>query len=128
MTAVLYHGRLEKALDRMGGLYTLNDILRAISEGRMQSWVEGNSWVITQVAVYPRTRVLEVVAAVGDLRECRLLIGRVLEYAKEEGIGLVAAHGRRGWASDALKHGWARPRDKRGWKIKTTSYLYHREM
>ena len=51
----------------MGGLYTLNDILTAIAEGRMQSFVEGNSWVITQVMSFPRAKVLEVFAAVGDL-------------------------------------------------------------
>lgn len=119
MTVGLYHKRLERALDRQGGLWALNDILERIADGRMQHFVRNNSWVVTQISVFPRRRVLEVVAAVGDLGDCRILHGQVLAYAKELGVDLVAAYGRKGWARDA---------DRNGWKLKTTSYLYHKEL
>jgi hypothetical protein len=119
MNAPFYHKKLEWALAYQGGLYTLPDILERIGDGRMQSWVENNSWAITQISVYPAKRLLEIVAAIGDLHDCRILHGRILKFAKEMDVDLVAAYGRRGWARDA---------ERNGWKIKTTSYLYHKEL
>jgi hypothetical protein len=119
MTAPIYHRKLQRALDYQGGLYALADILERISDGRMQSWVQNNSWAITQISVYPRRRLLEIVAAVGDLGDCRILHGKILKFANEVNVDLVAAYGRRGWARDAERHGW---------KIKTTSYLYHKNL
>jgi hypothetical protein len=117
MSAPIYHKKLERALDYQGGLYALSDILERIADGRMQSWVEGNSWAITQISVFPRRRLLEIVAAVGDLGACRILHGRILQFANDMNVDLVAAYGRMGWTRDA---------DRNGWKIKTISYLYHK--
>jgi hypothetical protein len=119
MSAPLYHKRLQRALDYQGGLFALSDILERIADGRMQSWVHNNSWAITQITIYPRRRLLEIVAAVGDLHDCRILHGKILVFARDMGVDLVAAYGRRGWARDA---------DRNGWKIKTTSYLYHKDL
>lgn len=119
MNAPIYHRKLQRALDYQGGLFTLGDILERIANGAMQSWVHNNSWAVTQISVYPRRRVLEIVAAVGDLRDCRILHGQILVFANEMNVDLVAAYGRRGWARDA---------DRNGWKIKTTSYLYHKDL
>jgi len=114
-----YFRKLQRALDAQGGLWALHDILERISDGRMQSFVHNNSWIVTQISVYPRRRLLEIVAAIGDLKDCRLLHGEILAFANRMNVDLVAAYGRRGWARDA---------DRNGWKIKTTSYLYHKEM
>jgi hypothetical protein len=114
-----YHRRLARALDRMGGAYLVQDILAAIAAGRMQSFAEGDSWAVTQVVDYPRTRMLDILVALGDLEECRKLHDRVLQYARDNDIALVQAYGRRGWIDDAKSHGW---------RVKTTSYLYQREL
>ena len=119
MNAPFYHRKLERALDVQGGLFSLADILERIADGRMQSWVHANSWAITQISIYPQRRLLEIVAAIGDLRDCRILHGQILAFANEMNVDLVAAYGRRGWARDA---------DRNGWKIKTTSYLYHKDL
>jgi hypothetical protein len=63
--------------------------------------------------------VLQILAVVGDLNDCRVLHDEIIEYAKRNGIGLITAYGRRGWMPDAKKHDW---------KVKTISYLYHREL
>ena len=55
----------------------------------------------------------------GDLGDCRILHGKILAFASEMNVDLVAAYGRRGWAREADRHGW---------KTKTESYLYHREL
>ena len=119
MSAALYHQRMERVLDRMGGLYTLNDLLTALGEGRMQSFVVNNSWAITQVNQFPRARVLQVIALVGDLADGDELHAKVLAYAVENNCGLISTYGRMGWMPNAKRHGW---------RVKAKNYLYHREM
>jgi hypothetical protein len=114
-----YYARLARALDRMGGVYSVSDILQAISENRMQGFADGDSWAVAQVVDYPRARVMDVLAVVGDLEACRRLHDRILEYAARNDITFVQAYGRRGWMRDA---------STRGWKVRTTSYLYQREL
>ena len=106
MTAHPYHRKLARVLSAMGGFYTPQDILSAIAAGRMQSFVEGESWAITQIAVFPRAKVLEILVALGDLDELRILHDRVLAYAGGDWrVGRFQAYGRRGWNPDT--HGQA---------------------
>jgi hypothetical protein len=114
-----YHAKLARALDRMGGIYHVSDVLKAISEDRMQGFADGDSWAVTQVVDYPRARVMDVLAVVGDLGACRRLHDRILEYAARNDITFVQAYGRRGWMPDAKSHGW---------RVKTTSFLYQKEL
>jgi hypothetical protein len=118
VTAALYHQKLARALDRMGSMFAVSDILERIADGRMQSFVEGESWMITQIFEFPRGRALDVFMMIGDLDDCLKLFDRALIYAKENGIGLVSGNARRGWRPYA---------EARGWRIKATSYLYERE-
>ena len=121
MTAPVYHRKMARVLDRLGGLYTLNDILTAIAEGRMQSFAVNNSWAITQVNTYPRARVLQLLAYVGDLADVNALHAKLLDYADENNCGLLSTYGRMGW----LREGSWR---HLGWRLKTKSYLYQRDM
>ena len=99
-----YLAKLARVLDRIGGLYTVNDILEAIAARRMQSFVEGESVAITRVALYPRAKAVEVLAVVGNLDEARILHDRVLEFAAREGASVVLAFGR------GIRLGRRRPR------------------
>ena len=103
----------------MGSLHTLQDIVTAIAEGRMQSFVCGNSWAITEVQDLPRARQLTIIALVGDLADIDALQDKILDYASEVNAGLVAAHGRRGWIEHARR---------RGWRVVAESYLFHKDM
>jgi hypothetical protein len=119
VTAHPYHAKLKRVLVRMGGLYTLNDILSAIARNEMQSFVEGESWALTRIAQYPRAKVVEVLAVVGRIDEARVLHDRVLDFAMEVGATVIQAYGRRGWLPDARA---------RGWKLKAQNYVYQREV
>ena len=121
MTAALYHAKLKRVLDRMGSLYTLNDILTAIAEGRMQSFVHNNSWAITTVNQFPRARTLQIVAMVGDLADVDDLHAKILKYADEANCSLLSTYGRLGW----IREGSYR---RLGWRLKARNYLYHRDM
>ena len=46
-----YHAKLARVLERMGGLYTVQDILNLIAIGKMQSFTEGDSWAVTQIVI-----------------------------------------------------------------------------
>jgi hypothetical protein len=119
MNAAVYHKKLERALEHQGGLFTLHDILERLADGRMQSFVENNSWMVTQISTFPRRRIIEVVAVVGDLSDHRALDKRLVKFANEMNVDLVAAHGRRGW----LPFGTAL-----GWKVKAKNYLFYKEL
>ena len=100
MTAALYHKKLARVLERMGSTYLVSDILTAIAEGKMQSFVDSNSWAITQVAIFPRARLMTFFIAVGDLEDMPAPARPHLEYADENdspGAGLWSA----GWLRDA---------------------------
>lgn len=114
-----YRQKLDRVLDRMGGLYLLDDILTRVNDGRMQSFSVNNSWAITELQQFPRARQLHVVALVGDIGDTAALNDKVLDYARAEGVGLVSTCGRRGW----LAHGRAL-----GWRLKSQSFLWQKEL
>jgi hypothetical protein len=114
-----YHKKMSRVLDRMGGSYLLDDVLTAIHDGKMQSFVSNNSWLITQVLDHPRARELRIFAIVGDLADIDSLQDQIFVYANEVGAGLVSAFGRFGWTPHARK---------RGWRIKARNYVYVKDM
>ena len=114
-----YRQRLSRVLDRMGAVYTFDDILERLGDGRMQSFAHGNSMLVTQINCFPRAKVLDVLAAVGDLDDCRVLHDEALSFAREHDVSLIRAYGRRGWMPDARA---------RGWRPITTNVVYQKEL
>jgi hypothetical protein len=121
MTAPLYHRKLARVLERMGSTYLVSDILSAIAEGKMQSFVVNNSWAITQVQELPRAKQLTLIAIVGDLADIDELHDKILAYANAVNVSLLATHGRLGW----LREGSFR---RFGWRLKAKSQLYQKEL
>ena len=101
-----YQQKLERVLDRMGGVYHWRDIEDRLADGRMQAFVRGNSMLITQINLYPRAKALDFVAAVGDLDDWREIHDEAIAFADEKNISLIRAYGRRGWAPTIRDHGW----------------------
>lgn len=106
--ALTVQDKLRKALAIAGDAYALEDILAAINEGQMQSFVEGESWVVTQIVDFPRKRYLEIVFAIGNLPELKLIYPRLEIYAREIAADGLRAFGRPGWMKqfEIDKHGW----------------------
>ncbi len=111
--------KLARLLDAMGGLYLPSDIIANVHAGKMQMHAEGDSIVITQIGVFPRARVLEVIGAVGSLEDLRILHDRIIAFADKENCSVIQAFGRKGWIADA---------QSRGWKVKARSFVFQREM
>ena len=114
-----YYAKLKRVLARAGDLYTLDDIRTELAGNTMQSFVEGESVAITRIAIYPRAKVVEVLAVVGKLDEARILHDRILIFASEVGARVIQAYGRYGWLHDA---------QRRGWKIIAENYVYQRDI
>ena len=119
MTAHPHYAKLKRTLARAGSLYSVNDILTEIAQNKMQSFIEGESVAITRIAIYPRTKVVEVLAVVGKIDEARRLHDRILIFAAEVGAGVIQAYGRKGWLHDA---------QRRGWKVIAENYVYQKDM
>lgn len=114
-----YVKKLDRVLDRMGGMYRASDMLAEVRAGKMQMFAEGDSIAVTQIAVFPRGKALEILAVVGDIDELRVLHDRLLVFAAEIGASIIQAYGRKGWLQDA---------ERRGWKVKARSFVYQREV
>ena len=119
LTLINYAHKLDRLLDRMGGLYLASDLIKTVNEGRMQVHVENDSVAITQISLYPRARVLDVIGAVGNLGDLRKVHNKVLQYAHFVDAGVVRTYGRSGWLPDAKE---------RGWRIKARNYVYQKDM
>lgn len=100
--------KLARALALAGNTYTLDDILFEISEGRMQSFVQGDTWVVTQFVDYPRKRYLEIVLAVGAIQDIRDRLPQIEDFAKQHLAEGLRVFGRPGWARqfEIDRHGW----------------------
>lgn len=114
-----YPQKLDRVLDRMGGLYAWRDIKDRLDDGRMQSFAYNNSMLVTEIGVFPRARVLDFILAVGDLKDCRAIHDEVMRFADRLDIPLIRAHGRRGWMPDA---------SARGWRPITSNVVYVKEL
>lgn len=95
--------KLAKALSYQGGLYTLKDIMERLEDGRMQSFAEGDTWVITQIVDYPQKTALNIFLVVGNLDEAIKAEERIVAFAKEINADLITAFGRPGWKK--MMHG-----------------------
>jgi hypothetical protein len=114
-----YEAKLERVLDRMGGIYHWRDIKERLDDGRMQSFAHNNSMLITQINVYPRGRVFDWLAAVGDMQDWEPIHEAAVRFAERCDISLIRAYGRRGWAPFIGDHGW---------KTLTVNQLYQKEL
>lgn len=106
MSAVLKE-RVDRILKKHGDLYTFDDIVALVREGKMQSFHHGDSWGVVQVLDFPRRRVVEIVLVVGLLEEMQeLLETDIIGWAREIGATMVWSTGRNGWSQKAKEHGW----------------------
>jgi metal-responsive CopG/Arc/MetJ family transcriptional regulator len=97
---------LQRALDGMGNTHLLKDILAALEDGSMQSFAQGDTWVVTQVIEFPQKRVLEVFLVVGDGADLAALSDTITAFAQFQRCKLIRAYGRPGWLKHAKPLGW----------------------
>lgn len=105
-TGAVYRAKLARALERAGDLYSVDDLLERIADGRMQAHVSRETICVTEISVYPRRRVLTMILLAGDLEDGEDLHRQVLAFARRVEVDAIVAQGRHGWARLAKSHGW----------------------
>ncbi len=99
--------KAEEALEAFGGLYSFGDIREAIDKGEMQSFTDGESWVVTKIDSYPQKRVLNLVLGVGTIEGMLGLQPAIVEFAKEWNCDLMWSVSRNGW-ENIMTPGWVK--------------------
>jgi hypothetical protein len=108
--------KMEKALKLGGNLYTLDDIQAELMAGNIQGHVEGDTWAITQIQLFPRRKVVNIMFVIGSISNAAKLEEKISKWAKELGANMITATGRDGW--------WAHRTP--GWKM--MGILYSKDM
>lgn len=101
--------KFDRALKAGGDLYDFDDIMERVKDGRMQSFVQGDTWIITQVNEFPKARVLEITFVVGFIEDAIDALPQILNFARTIGATRLTALGRDGWGHHARAHvqlGW----------------------
>lgn len=101
--------RVKRVLLETGDFYRIDDIVRLVNEGHMQSFVDDaqETWIVTRIYEFPRKRVLDIVLVVGTIEGARSLERSVVDFARKHGCAmLMASAGRDGWLSEANHSEW----------------------
>jgi len=101
--------RFQRALDIAGGTHNTHDVMAAVQSGKMQSWQEGQSVVVTEVLGAPQTNICNVFLVAGNMEEIMSIQPRVVKFAKEMGCSKITMRGRPGWAKVLPEYGWHAP-------------------
>jgi hypothetical protein len=103
-----YRHYIEAALEYADGSHTFDDIVDAVSAGKMQFWPGPASAVITEVLESPRQRSLNFFLAGGNLAELEAMTPTILEWGRRQGCTKAIFAGRPGWERTFLtRTGWA---------------------
>lgn len=97
---------IEAALEHSNGTHTFEDIVKGISEGRMQLWPAERGVMVTEIVVYPRRKMLNIFLAGGDLDQLLDMGDDMRAWAKAQGCDGAMLTGRKGWARVMKNHGW----------------------
>jgi hypothetical protein len=101
-----HRDKIEDTLARTYGTHTFDDLCIMVMQGRVRLWSLENSFIVTELVVYPQEKHMHVWLAGGDLDEIKAMQGVVLEVAKLEGCSKMTLSGRRGWIKAIADIGW----------------------
>lgn len=93
---------LQAALDRGAG-YSLEDVKRAVLDGRMQFWPGDESAIVTEILDHPQDRVCHYFLAGGTLVELERMVPVVESFARHMGCARMTLTGRRGWERSFIR-------------------------
>jgi len=99
-------GWIEAALAHAGGTHGFDDVAAAILDRRMQLWAAPKGCLVTEVADFPRKRVLNVFLGGGEMRQLVGMKDDVEAWARSIGCDATTITGRRGWSRVFARHGW----------------------
>lgn len=99
---------IEAALKHTGGTHDFDDVVAACEQGRMQFWPDPHAAAITEIVVYPKTKVLNVFLAGGELGAILDRIEDAAAWGRSIGCQTMTMTGRPGWERVLGPLGWAK--------------------
>ena len=89
---------IEAALATSPGFETIEDVEAFVASGRYQVFFGRESIAITEIASYPRRKVLNILHGGGDLNELlNELEPSMCAFARSQGCSAITGQGRKGW-------------------------------
>ena len=98
--------RLDRALETGGRAFTPRDVAAFVEEGKFQCWQRNETCVLTEIQQYPRYRVLNVFAIIGELNDAMDQLPEVIAFARKHDCKKIMAAGRPGWKKIVPKYGF----------------------
>lgn len=92
-----YRHLVEGALRYAAETYSYEDVVNAVQSGEMFFWPADESFLITEVAQFPRKRTLHVFLAGGKLSEIKAMDESIVAYAEILECDAISLSGRAGW-------------------------------
>tara|TARA_B100000963_G_C22480372_1_gene604383 strand:- start:391 stop:780 length:390 start_codon:yes stop_codon:yes gene_type:complete len=92
-----YREMIEAALAYAGETYAYEDVVDAVQVGEMFFWPAEQSFLVTEVAQWPRKRVLHIFLAGGKLSEVKSMDESLVAYANFLDCDSISLSGRAGW-------------------------------
>lgn len=86
------------ALAREGDLFSLDDVWQAVQNGQAQFWPGYSSALVTEIKVYPATKVLHVWLAAGELEEIISMLPNIKHFGRINHCSKITMMGRPGWS------------------------------
>lgn len=97
---------LEATLATGLGFETIEDVERLIRDCVYQFWPGKRAAAITQIVPFPRTKVLIVRMAGGDLDELIEMEKEFCKFARANGCSKIMGEGRKGWGRVCERMGY----------------------
>lgn len=102
---------LEAALEKSGNTHTIWDVWTKLSNGEAQFWPAPSWAAVTQLADYPRKKVLRIWLAGGNLDDLlKEGLPTAYDFAQQHGCSAVEVEGRGGWAKKLKNYGFQQER------------------
>lgn len=88
---------------------TLDDVKTGLAEGEYVLWPGENCAIVTEHFDGPRGKFTNLFLAGGDLGELPVILQRIEDRAKQDGVRTITLYGRRGWERSFLRDVGYRP-------------------
>jgi hypothetical protein len=98
--------RFEKALALAGDVHSFQDILDDLKSGAKQAFWSDRAFVVTEIGVFPRKKILNLVYLAGEMDDVLALQPQIEAFGKEHGCSFMTAVGRPGWLRVLPQRGW----------------------
>ena len=101
-----YIMQLQELLHEMGGTHSLEDIKALVENDIFQSFVEGDTWVVTTIVQFPQAAVMDIFFVVGEQKDFAALEKKIETFAREHGVTFMRVYARKGFEYLIERRSW----------------------